>query len=191
MRYLPLVLANLGRHKRRTFLTAVSVALALFLFASLRTVVTTIAAGAQFGSARRLVVTNATGIVFPLPIAYAGRLLTLPGVQAVSWANWSGGRYGDGKRFFATFAVDPASYLAMYPEIQLPPDQREAFLRERTSAIVGKRLLDVFGWRLGQDVTIQGTIFGGDWTFTRSEEHTSELQSQSNLVCRLLLEKKK
>src|SRR5438105_3711822 len=163
---LPLLLANLGRHKRRTFLTAVSVALALFLFASLRTVVTTIAAGAQFGSARRLVVTNATGIVFPLPIAYAGRLRTLPGVQAVSWANWFGGRYGDGKRFFATFAVDPASYLAMYPEIQLPPDQREAFLRERSSAIVGKRLLDVFGWRQGQDVTVQGTIFGGDWTFT-------------------------
>src|SRR5207302_5432994 len=77
-----------------------------------------------------------------------------------------GGRYGDGKRFFATFAVDPVSYLAMYPEIQLPPEQREAFLRERTSAIVGKRLLDVFGWRLGQDVTVQGTIFGGDWTFT-------------------------
>jgi len=166
VRYLPLVLANLGRHKRRTFLTAASVALALFLFASLRTVVTTIAAGAQFGSARRLVVTNATGIVFPLPVAYAGRLRTLPGVQAVSWANWFGGRYGDGKRFFATFAVDPASYLAMYPEIQLPPEQREAFLRERSSAIVGKRLLDVFGWRLGQDVTIQGTIFSGDWTFT-------------------------
>src|SRR5207302_11379384 len=80
--------------------------------------------------------------------------------------NWFGGRYGDGKRFFATFAVDPASYLDMYPEIRLPAEQREAFLRERTSAIVGKRLLDVFGWRLGQDVTIQGTIFGGDWTFT-------------------------
>src|SRR2546430_5677212 len=31
----------------------------------------------------------------------------------------------------------------------------------------------------------------GDATLLRSEEHTSELQSQSNLVCRLLLEKKK
>src|SRR5688572_32052675 len=29
------------------------------------------------------------------------------------------------------------------------------------------------------------------WHICRSEEHTSELQSQSNLVCRLLLEKKK
>ena len=45
MKFLPLVLANLGRHKRRTFLTIASVALALFLFASLRTVVTTLARG--------------------------------------------------------------------------------------------------------------------------------------------------
>lgn len=166
MRFLPLVLANLGRHKRRTALTVASVALALFLFASLRTVVTTIAATAQFGGARRLVTTNATGIVFPLPLAYANRLAAVRGVEAVSWANWFGGRYGDGKRFFANFAVDAESYLAMYPEIQLPPDQRAAWLQDRSSAIIGKRLLDVFGWRLGQNVTLQGTIFPGDWTFT-------------------------
>jgi putative ABC transport system permease protein len=166
VRFLPLVLANLGRHKRRTALTVASVALALFLFASLRTVVTTIAATAQFGGARRLVTTNATGIVFPLPLAYANRLAAVPGVEAVSWANWFGGRYGDGKRFFANFAVDAESYLAMYPEIQLPPDQRAAWLQDKSSAIIGKRLLDVFGWRLGQNVTLQGTIFPGDWTFT-------------------------
>jgi putative ABC transport system permease protein len=166
VRFLHLVLANLGRHKRRTFLTIASVALALFLFASLRTVVTTLGAAAQFGSARRLVATNATGIVFALPLNYANRLRTVPGVEAVSWANWFGGRYGDNKRFFAQFAVDPESYLEMYPEIVLPEEQKQAFFRERTSAIVGRRLLDVFGWRLGQDVTIQGTIFPGDWTFT-------------------------
>ncbi len=166
MKYLPLVLANLGRHKRRTFLTIASVALALFLFASLRTVVTTLAATAQFGGARRLVATNATGIVFPLPLAYANRLKAVPGVEAVSWANWFGGRYGDGKRFFANFAVDAESYLAMYPEIVIPPDQRDAFLRDKSSALIGKRLLTQFGWRLGQNVTLQGTIFPGDWTFT-------------------------
>jgi putative ABC transport system permease protein len=166
VKFLPLVLANLGRHKLRTLLTTASVALALFLFASLRTVVTTIRASAQFGSARRLVATNATGIVFVLPLSYANKLRAVPGVEAVTWANWFGGRYGDGKRFFAQFAVDPESYLAMYPEISLPEDQKQAFLRERGSAIVGRRLLDLFGWRLGQDVTIQGTIFPGDWTFT-------------------------
>ena len=166
MKFLHLVLANLRRHPLRTLLTTASVALALFLFASLRTVVTTLQAAAQFGSARRLVSTNATGIVFTLPLGYVNKLRTVPGVEAVTWANWFGGRYGDTKRFFAQFAVDPESYLEMYPEIALPEDQKQAFLHERSAAIIGRRLVDAFGWRLGQDVTIQGTIFPGDWTFT-------------------------
>jgi putative ABC transport system permease protein len=166
MKYLRIVLANLGRRKLRTFLTTSGIALALFLFASLRTVVTTLAAASRFGGARRLVVQNATGLVLPLPLNYAERLRAVPGVTAVTWANWFGGKYGDGKRFFAQFAVDPQSYLAMYPEMVIPPDQKEAFFRERASAIVGRRLLDVYGWKVGQDVTIQGTIFPGDWTFT-------------------------
>ena len=166
MKFLPLVLANLGRHKRRTILTITSVALALFLFASLQTVVTTIRSAANFGNARRLVATNATGIVFTLPISYANRLQAVPGVEGVTWANWFGGRYGDGKRFFATFAIDPKSYLEMYPEMVVSADQKEAFIRERTAALVGKRLMEAFGWKLGQNVTIQGTIFPGDWTFT-------------------------
>ena len=166
MKYFHLVLANLGRHKRRTVLTILSVATALFLFASLQTVVTTIGAASKFGSARRLVTTNATGMVLALPLAYANRLQAVPGVEMVSWANWFGGKYGDGKRFFAQFAVDPKSYLAMYPEIVVPPAEKEAFLRERSSALVGARLKEVFGWQLGQNITVQGTIYPGDWTFT-------------------------
>ena len=166
MKFFTLLRANLFRHKRRTFLTIASVALALFLFASLRTVVTTIGAAAQFGSARRLVTTNATGIVFPLPVAYANRLAAIDGVEKVTWANWFGGRYGDGKRFFANFAVDAKSYLDLYPEMSVPPDQLEAFLQDRAGALIGSRLVDVFGWKVGQNVTLQGTIFPGDWTFT-------------------------
>jgi putative ABC transport system permease protein len=166
MKYLPLVLANLGRHKIRTILTIASVTLALFLFASLRTVVTTLQTNAQFGSARRLVTLNATGLVFPLPMAYANKIRALPGVESVSWANWFGGRYGDSKQFFAQFAVDAESYLAMYPEITMPEDQKQAFLHERSAAIIGRRLVDRYGWKVGQDVTLQGTIFPGDWTFT-------------------------
>ena len=104
MKYFRLVLANLGRHKLRSILTIASVALALFLFASLRSVTTTMAAAAQFGGARRLVTLNATGLVFPLPLAYGNRIRALPGVTGLSWANWFGGRYGDGKNFFANFA---------------------------------------------------------------------------------------
>lgn len=172
MKYARLVLANLGRRKWRTALTIAGIALALFLFASLRTVVTTIDATAQWGGARRLVATNATGIVFPLPLSYANRIRTVPGVTGVTWANWFGGRYGDGKRFFGQFAVDAESYLEMYPEMSVPPDQKAAFLADKSGALIGQRLLDVFGWRVGQNVTIQGTIFPGDWTFTISGVYT-------------------
>lgn len=166
MKFLPLVLANLMRHKRRTILTIASVALALFLFASLRTVVTTLNSGAEVSSASRMITQNATAFVIPLPMSYATRLAAVPHVTAVTWANWFGGRYGDGKKFFAQFAIDPESYLRMYPEITVPEDQKQAFLRERTAVLVGEGLIKAFGWKVGDNVTIQGTIFPGDWTFT-------------------------
>lgn len=166
MKFWSLLRANLGRHKRRTFLTVMSVALALFLFASLRTVITTIGAAAEFGSARRLVTTNATGFILPLPVSYANRLEALPGVEKVTWANWFGGQYGDGKRFFATFAIDGNSYLDVYPEMSVPADQKAAFLADKGGALIGARLVDLFGWQVGQNITLRGTIFPGDWTFT-------------------------
>lgn len=172
MRFFGMLRANLLRSKKRTFLTIASVAMALFLFASLRTVVTTLGAAAQFGSARRLVTTNSTGFVLPLPVAYANRLSAMEGIESVTWANWFGGKYGDNKRFFGQFAVDARTYLDMYPEMAVPPTEREAFLRDRSGALIGRRLLDVFGWRVGQTITLQGTIFPGDWTFNISGVYT-------------------
>ncbi len=166
MKFLPLVLANLRRHTLRTILTTCSVALALFLFASLRTVVTTLNAGAQVSSASRMIVQNATAFVIPLPMSYAARLSSVPHVQAVTWANWFGGKYGDGKKFFATFAVDAESYLTMYPEIHLTDEHKAAFLKERSAAVIGEGLAREYGWKVGDNVTLRGTIFPGDWTFT-------------------------
>ena len=175
MKFLPLVLANLFRHKLRTILTICSVALALFLFASLRTVGTTLDSGAEVSSASRMITQNATAFVIPLPQSYSTRLASVPHVQSVTWANWFGGKYGDGKKFFAQFAVDPESYLKMYPEFQIPEDQKQAFLKERASALVGEGLVKAFGWKVGDNVTLQGTIFSGDWTFTiRGIYHPSE-----------------
>lgn len=168
MKFLPLLRANLARHKWRTLLTMASVALALFLFASLQTVVSTLQAAASFGSSRRLVTTNSTGFILPLPVAYANRIAAMDGVEHVTWANWFGGKYGDGKRFFAQFAIDPATYLDMYPEMSVTPEHRAAFLQDRAGALVGERLLEIFGWKVGQTVTIQGTIFPGDWQFNIS-----------------------
>ena len=167
MKFFPLVLSNLMRHKLRTTLTILSIALALFLFASLRTVVTQLEISSQLGAANRMVVQNATAFIFPLPQSYAARLATIPHVTAVTWANWFGGKYGDGRKFFGPLAVDPASYLEIYKnDFLVQPDQREAFLRERTAVIVGQGLLKAFGWKIGDNVTLQGTIYPGDWTFT-------------------------
>jgi putative ABC transport system permease protein len=165
MKFFPLLRANLARHRLRTLLTMASVGLALFLFASLQTVVTTLQAAASFGSSRRLVTTNSTGFILPLPVAYANRIQAMDGVERVTWANWFGGKYGDGKRFFGQFAIDPESYLDMYPEMSVTPEDRAAFLQDRAGALVGERLLEVFGWKVGQTITLQGTIFPGDWKF--------------------------
>ena len=166
MKFLPLVIANLARHKLRTVLTICSVALALFLFASLRTVVTTLNAGSEVSSASRMIVQNSTAFVIPLPQSYANRLAAVPHVQQVTWANWFGGKYGDGRKFFAQFAIEPESYLKIYPEIAVAEDQKQAFLKERSAALIGEGLVKAFGWKIGDNVTLQGTIFPGDWTFT-------------------------
>ncbi len=174
MRYARLVLANIGRNKSRTILTVLSVAVAFFLFASLRSVLTALEAASEVGSESRLVTSAASGITFPLPEAHTQRIRAVEGVGSVSWANWFGGVYIDSRNFFAQFGIDAETYLPMYPEIDLPEHQRQAFMTERTAAIAGSGLMERFGWRLGQTVTLQGTIFPGDWDFTIRGVYTPE-----------------
>jgi putative ABC transport system permease protein len=163
-----IVLANLRRRKRRTLLTIVGVAIAMFLFITLRSVLTTLEDSGEVGSENRLMVGNQLGVVFTLPLAYRTRLATMPGVSGVSWAQWFGGVYIDQRNFFAQFAVDPETYLLLYPEIIVPEDQKQAWMTEQTAALVGRGLVERFGWQLGQTINLRGTIFrpGEDWTFT-------------------------
>jgi putative ABC transport system permease protein len=172
VKFFPLLRAYLARQKWRTLLTMASVALALFLFASLQTVITAIRGTAEFGSASRLVSTNSTGFILPLPVAYANRISAMSGVKRVTWANWFGGKYGDNKRFFGQFAVDGESYLDLYPEMAVTPEHRAAFMQDRAGALIGARLQEIFGWKVGQSITLQGTIFPGDWTFNISGIYT-------------------
>lgn len=173
MKYLPLILGNLGRHKLRNVLTILSVAAAMFLFASLRTFETTLDALTEAGSTSRMVVRNATGLVFSLPMSYAQRLAAVPGVTRVCAAAWFGGWFRSEREFFANFAVDAPAMLDVYPEIQVPADQKEAFLRERTGALVGVDLMEKYGWKLGQNVTLNGTIYPGQWEFTIRGTYTA------------------
>lgn len=166
MRFFRLIFANLGRNRRRTILTLLSISLALFLFGALRSVVTTLDKAATIGSEARVVTRNAISIVFPLPMSYREKLAAVPGVSAVSWQNWFGGVYIDERNFFPQFAIDADSFFPMYPEYTIDPAQLAAFNAERTAAIIGPKLVRKFGWKVGQDVTLKGTIYPGDWKFT-------------------------
>lgn len=160
-----IVRANLRRRLRRTVLTVLGLGVALFLFVTLRTFLHTLQTLGDVGSESRLVTTNKLGIIFPLPLAYRARLEGFDGVGTVSWASWFGGVYQDPRNFFANFAVDAESYLELYPEIVLSDAQRQAWLADRTGAIVGVKTMERFGWDVGQTVTLRGTIWPGEHTF--------------------------
>ena len=166
MKFFRLILAHLLRSKRRTFLTVSSIAIALFLFCTLRTVMTSLDAGIRASDATRLVVRHAASLVFPLPLAYKERLERVPGVERVSWGNWFGGYYQDPKNQFTQFAVDAVSLFDLFPELLLPGPERETFLGERTSCIAGRALVAKYGWKIGDVIPITGTIYPGDWRLT-------------------------
>lgn len=168
-----LIRANLKRRLRRTILTVLGLGVALFLFVTLRTFLHTLQTVGDVGSESRLVVSNKTGIVFPLPIAYRTRLASIEGVDQISYASWFGGVYQDPSNFFANFAIDPETYFALYPEIVMSDEHRRAFMEDRTGALVGVRLMERFGWQVGQTVTLRGTIYPGDHRFTIRGTYTA------------------
>jgi putative ABC transport system permease protein len=166
VRFLGLILVNLLRARRRTFLTVSSIAVALFLFCTLRTVVTSFDASLKATDASRLVVRHAASLVFPLPLSYRSRLAQVPGVTGVTYANWFSGIYQDPKNFFAQFAVDVPTFFALYPECVMPPDQLRAFETERTACVVGRKLARKYRWKIGDRIPLTGTIYPGRWEFT-------------------------
>ena len=160
-----LLLKNAFRHKLRTALTMVGLVVAICAFGLLRTIVDAWYAGVEGSSSTRLVTRSNISLTFALPLNYAQRLRAVEGVRQVSWANWFGGVYVTERNFFPQFAVDPSTYLPLYPEYRLPEEQKQAFYRDRQGAIVGRKLADKFGWKLGDQIPLRGTIYPGTWTF--------------------------
>ena len=163
---LRLLLKNAFRHKLRTGLTVVGLVVAICAFGLLRTIVDAWYAGVNSSSSTRLITRSNISLTFALPLNYAQRLKGVDGVREVSWANWFGGVYVTERNFFPQFAIEPATYLALYPEYRLSDAERLAFIRDRQGAIVGRKLADKFGWKLGDQIPLRGTIYPGTWTFT-------------------------
>ena len=159
-----LLLRNAFRHKLRTALTLFGLVVALAAFGLLRTIVGAWYAGVEGSSSTRLVTRSAISLTFPLPLNYAQRIKSVDGVAAISWSNWFGGVYITERNFFPQFAVEPASYLALYPEYRLSAVERLAFLGDRQGAIVGRKLANKFGWKVGDQIPLRGTIYPGTWT---------------------------
>jgi putative ABC transport system permease protein len=155
MKFIGLVLKSARRSKRRTLLTVMSVAIAVFLFASLRAVIDGFNAAVEGSSSTRIVTQRSTSLFFSMPTSHTDGIKSAPGVQDVTWANWFGGVYKDPQNFFAQFAIEPESYLRLYPEIQLTPDERKAFLDDRTGCIVGDGLAKRFGFNVGDKIALQ------------------------------------
>jgi len=161
-----LLFRNAFRHTLRTLLTVFGVAVAVLAFGLLRTVVDAWYAGVSAAAANRLIIRNAISLTFFLPIAYMEKIRAIDGVQALSHMTWFGGIYIDRKNFFANFAVEGKSFLDLYPEFILAEDQKDAFMKDRKGCVVGRGLARRFGWKVGDGITLQGTIFRGDWPMT-------------------------
>lgn len=167
MKFLPLLLANLFRKKVRTTLTIGSFFVALLLFALLAALRAGFQQGIDVAGADRLVVIGRTGLIQPLPLPYLDRIRRIPGVKEVAHATWFGGIYQDPKNFFAQFAIEPDQWLAMYPEFEVDETEWAAFKADRQGVILGRKLADRFGWKIGDRIPLKapGYLGGDSWEF--------------------------
>ncbi len=161
MKYLPLVWKNLLRNKVRAFLTGAAIALAIALVCMLRTM----PAGmdsflSSIASNTRISTHNKAGMVYSMPYSYLAKVRAVPGVvAAISW-QWFGGAVDPSKGVeFPNFAVDPEDFGKIYADWNIAPQALEDFRRYRDAALVGRGTLDKMGWKIGDVVTLQSTVF--------------------------------
>jgi putative ABC transport system permease protein len=173
LKYLPYVLKHLRKTWIRTLSTVLAMALCIFLFCTLQSVLSAVDALLESSSANRLVTRHAVSLVFNLPLAYGSRIQSVPGVRRVAVTSWFGGSLPakkegraeaasssttDWSNFFPNIAVEAEPFLAMYPEYRLPPDQYQAFLQDLRGCVIGRKLADKFGWKPGDTFFLESFI---------------------------------
>jgi len=190
MKYFSLVWAQLFRSKTRTALTLLSVVAAFLLFGMLDSVRVAFSSGGSVDGANRLVVASRLSITQSLPVSLQSQIRNVAGVRDVTYAMWFGGIYRDPKDFFPNFSVAP-NFFDVYTNYELPADQRKAFAANQTGAIVGESLARKFGWKVGDTIPLQATIFprGGsnDWPLQvsgifRSRDRAAAANEENQLM---------
>ncbi len=165
MKVFKLIFKNALRHKLRTFLTIIGLAVAVLAFGVLRTVVDMWDEGVNAAAVDRLIVRQSVSFIFPLPYSYCAKIEKVHGVESVSFADWFQGVYIDKNNFFTRVAVDPETYFNVYSEFLISPEELETFKKERNSCIVGSGIAKQFGFKIGDVIPLEGDIYPGHWEF--------------------------
>lgn len=178
MRFAKLILKNILRNKLRSLLTVASLIVSLFLIVTLGTVLTEFERGSEEANPSRLMSRHSVSLTFPLPMGNLQRIEAVPGVKQAMPFTWFGGIYKDEKNFFANFAVDAKKLREIYPELKLSDAEWQAFTSDRQGAVVGKKLVTLYGFTPGQRVTLNSPIYNQNVEFiirgvyTGSDEKT-------------------
>jgi putative ABC transport system permease protein len=152
---------NLFRDRGRAFLTITALAICFAAFVLLRTVTVSWSAGLDASISDRIDTVNKVTFVLGLPVRYVDEIRHLPGIRATTQQTWFGGQDpAHEHEYFETLAVDAPSYFDVYHELQLPSDQRDAWMKDRSGAVVGDALAERLGWKLGDQVTLFSPLFG-------------------------------
>lgn len=170
MKFFYLVWSNLKRRKLRTVLTVLSVFIAFVLYGLLCTVKEAFTAGVTTAGADRLVVRHKVSLIMTLPASYRARMERIPGITSAVYFTWFNGIYqNEPKNFFGSFPTDPEPFLAMYPEFLLPEEQKQAWLKTRTGAVVGRGTANRLKWKVGDRISLVSPIWprkgDGAWEF--------------------------
>lgn len=165
MKILKIIFANALRHKLRTTLTILGIAIAVIAFGVLRTVVTVWDSSVDAAAANRLITRQAVSFIFPLPYAYKEKIKNVEGVKEVSFANWFGGVYKDKNNFFTRMCVDADTYFDVLPEFIISPEELENFKKERNACVIGQEIAVQYNLKLGDQMVLEGDIFPGQWEF--------------------------
>jgi putative ABC transport system permease protein len=158
-KYLPLLWANLGRKRLRTALTLASIFIAFLLFGLMQTLRVALTGSPDLAGVDRLITLHKVSIIQPMPLSYLNRIRGVEGVRVASSSNWFGGIYKEDRNQVAAFAVDVPTFFEAYNEYELPQAQKDEFMRERTSAIVGNAIAGRFGWKVGDTIPMRSNIF--------------------------------